>query len=503
MTALLLVLAAIVPKAHAEAAFRQAIVIGSNASVDSELPPLRFADDDALRFAALFRALGIETQVLTRPDDATRALHAGELDGVRVPTSQQLREAVAEAAARNAQAKARGQKTALYLVFAGHGNARRDRAYLTLEDERLSPEELLRTVVEPVGATQAHVIIDACHSYLFALSRGPGGTHRPVQGFLEEALGARSAGVGFLVSSSQSGESHEWEAFQSGVFSHEVRSGLTGAADADGDGVVSYREIAAFVLRANAAIVNEHYRPAVYAHPPRGDGALVDLRGATGGHMRVDGAASGKHLLVEDARGVRWADLHARQGQAFSVLLPAAHRPLFVRDLDGGLESVIDEREGDVVLGARPMVRSEAGSRGAAQHVFRSLFTLPFDRQAVASLELQLEDDEPPPAQHRGVRPYLGYAALAAAAGAAAGGSYFLLQNRHLYAGTGPEADQQLASMRNQTIQRHDRVAWLLFGTGAAAAVAGLVLLFWPSPDTGVAVSLDGHSAGVTFTVRR
>jgi hypothetical protein len=323
-----------------------------------------------------------------------------------------------------------------------------------------------------------------------------------VQGFLEEALGARSASVGFLVSSSQSGESHEWEAFQSGVFSHEVRSGLTGAADADGDGVVSYREIAAFVLRANAAIVNEHYRSTVYAHPPRGDGALVDLRSASGGHMRVDGAASGKHLLVEDARGVRWADLHARQGQAFRVLLPDGHRPLYVRDLDGGLEAVIGERESDVVLGARPMVPSEAVSRGAAQHVFRSLFTLPFDRQAVDALELQLEDDEPP-ASRRGVRPYLGYAALAAAAGAAAGGTYFLVQNRHLYDDTGAEADQQLAATRNETIQRHERDAWLLYGAGAAAAATGLILLLWPSAETGVAVSLDGRSAGLSFTVRR
>src|SRR6185369_6871401 len=113
---------------------------------------------------------------------------------------------------------------------------------------------------------------------LFATSRGAGGTHRPVHGFLEDALEARGAGIGFLVSSSQSGESHEWEAFQSGVFSHEVRSGLTGAADADGDGLVSYREIAAFVLRANAAIVNEQYRPAVHAHPPNGDDILLDLR---------------------------------------------------------------------------------------------------------------------------------------------------------------------------------------------------------------------------------
>ena len=489
--------------ARAETIDRQAIVIGANDSVDRELPSLRFADDDALRFAALFRRLGIETQVLTRPDESTRALHADELAGVRPPTAAQLREVVAAAAARSAQARARGEKTVLYVVFAGHGNARRDQAYLTLEDERLSAEDLLHTVVEPVGAAQAHVIIDACHSYLFAMSRGPGGSHRPVRGFLEGALGTRSPRVGFLVSSSQSGETHEWEAFGSGVFSHEVRSGLTGAADADGDGRVSYREIAAFVLRANAAIVNEHYRPAVHAHPPRGDDTLVDLRGGQGGRMRVDGPASGKHFLVEDARGVRWADFHARQGQAFQVLLPTAHRPLYVRDLDGGVESVIEERDSEVVLGTRSMVRSEAGTRGAAQHVFRSLFTLPFDRQAVDSFELQQEDEDSSGTRPLTGRTYLGIAALAAAAGAAAGGTYFLVQNRHLYANTDTTADQQLAADRNQQIGRNDRNAWLLYGASAAAAATGLFLLLWPSSDTGVAVSLGEGGAGVTFTVRR
>ena len=74
------------------------------------------------------------------------------------------------------------------------------------------------------------------------------------------------------------GESHEWAGFEAGVFSHEVRSGLFGAADADGDGRVTYAEIAAFVRRANEAIPADRFRPQVLARPPQGDGMLVDLR---------------------------------------------------------------------------------------------------------------------------------------------------------------------------------------------------------------------------------
>jgi hypothetical protein len=87
----------------------------------------------------------------------------------------------------------------------------------------------------------------------------------------------------------------------------------------------------------------------------------------------VDGAATGKHFLVEDARGVRWADFHARQGQPFQLLLPSAHRPLFVRDVDGGLESVVDERESAVVLADRRMVRIGMMWRPAMRWCKRSI----------------------------------------------------------------------------------------------------------------------------------
>ena len=483
--------------------FTQAIVIGANNSVDHELAPLRYADDDAIRFAELFDAIGIPTRVLTRLDEPTSRLHPGAAARALVPTDAQLRAVVAEVAALMAQARARGQKTALYLVFAGHGNARRGSAYLTLEDARLSAEDLLRGVVEPIGAHRAHVIIDACHSYLFAMSRGPGGTHRPVQGFLEESFRGRAEQVGFLISSSQSGESHEWEAFQSGVFSHEVRSGLAGAADADGDGIVSYREIAAFVIRANAAIVNEAYRPTVHARAPRGDDVLVDLRPATGDRLRVDGAAGGKHFLVEDARGVRWADFHARAGQPLKVLLPAGHRPLYVRNADDGQESVVDGPEKEVVLAERSARPSEAGARGASQHVFRALFTLPFDRHAVDSYELQMEEDGVVEAKPWGKRTWLGVAALAAAAGAAAGGTYCLFKARSLYDSTTSDADQKMAAERNASIGRYERGTWVLYGTGLAAAAAGAFALFWPSESAAVAVVPHDRGMTVALTLRR
>src|SRR5262249_17771567 len=147
-----------------------------------------------------------------------------------------------------------------YFVFAGHGNVKNGQGYITLEDMRITGSDLADMVAK-IPATRVHVIADACASYFLAYARGPGGERRPVSGFQDSRELASDPRVGLLLSTSSARESHEWEGFQAGVFSHEVRSGLYGAADADGDGQVSYREIAAFVSKANAAIPNERFRP--------------------------------------------------------------------------------------------------------------------------------------------------------------------------------------------------------------------------------------------------
>lgn len=496
--------------AHGVGSFAQAIVIGANRSVDSELPPLRYADDDAARFAELFEEMGIESHLLTRPDENTRRLHAGVLSRARLPTRAQLALAVAEAKARTAHARLRGDKTLLYVVFAGHGNAEGDRGYVTLEDSRLFAREFLKDIVDQVAANEAHVVIDACRSYLFASSRGAGGTHQPVRGFLAGALGPGMGNTGFLLSSNSSGETHEWEAFQSGVFSHEVRSGLTGAADVDGDGVVSYQEIAAFVDRANANIVNSHYRPEVYARPPRGQTTLMSLA-ARRRQLRVDGLATGKHYLVEDSRGVRWADFHAGRGQPLRILLPAGNLPLYVRGVADGQESVLETAAREIVLADQATRSAEAQTRGAAHRAFTRLFSLPFDRQTAMDFGLmQAELATPlelsavtPTGSEAGWRRGLGIAALATAGAAAAVGGYLIYDNRRLLSATPADVDQRTGDQRNQTIDLNDRRARWLFGGGAAVALGGLALLLWPSQSAPLEVSLTDGGATVQLSFRR
>ena len=247
-----------------------AIVIGVNRSVDPELAPLRYADDDAARYLDLFRAIGARTVLVSRLDDNTRRLHPQAAAEALDPTAAGLELAVARITEDVRRAHAAGIPTVLYVAYAGHGNARDGEGYLMLEDTRLTGRMIAQQVLGRIDATESHLIVDACYSNFLVFGRGPtADVRKPVRGFalFEDVLPADRTGL--LLSTSSARESHEWDAYQSGVFSHEVRSGLYGAADLDGDGRVSYREIAAFIQRANESIPNERFRPDVYARPPR------------------------------------------------------------------------------------------------------------------------------------------------------------------------------------------------------------------------------------------
>jgi hypothetical protein len=457
---------------------RFAIIVGVNQSVDRDARPLRYADDDAAAYLELFRTLGGRTYLVSRLDEGTRRLHSQAVAEAQDPRRAELERVLDQVAADVGRARARGVPTVVYFVYAGHGNVEDGRGYLALEDARLYGADLERLVVAGVGARETHFIVDACYSAFLAFGRGPGGERREAHGFSTMGGLASHPGVGLLLSTSSARESHEWSEFQAGVFSHEVRSGLLGAADADGDGQVSYREIASFVDRANSPIPNERFRPDVYAKEPRGAAALLDLRPALGRRLEVDGGLPG-HYFIEDARGVRLADFHTARGQAVRVIRLAAHGTTFLRRADAEVEYVMDAAP-DVLrlrdLRAQP---TTAAPRGAANESFRLVFSLPFSQQVVDSFvvappALALRDETPRAQPYR--RP-LAIALAGVGVAAAAGGTWALL--------SAMEAQEKRSSQRdviqlNETIARRNDLARVLFGVSGAALATSALVWFWP-----------------------
>jgi hypothetical protein len=474
-----------------------AMVIGANRSVDVQLAPLAYADDDAFRYRDLFRSVQARTVVLTRPDDNTRRINT-DVDQVQAPVERALAAAVAGLAQEVAAARRAGRRTVLYFVFAGHGNLGKQGAYLTLEDQRLTGADLDQRVLRAVGADETHVIVDACYSYLLVRERGPGGRAREVHGFSRLGGLLERPDVGLLLSTSSARESHEWQEFQAGVFSHEVRSGLYGAADSNGDGQVSYREIAAFVNWANAAIPNERFRPEVFSRPPRGQTRLLDLRAAVAGRVTVDLAVEPGHHLMEDQQGNRVAEFHNSRGQTVRLVRPPGPGPLFVRHLGSGREYEVPPGTDEQKLSTVAARAAPLRTRGAAHHAFSRIFSLPFDDWVVEQFQPEGEAQSAPSTSLR-ARPLpahdhptawrrpaaigaLGVAALTAGASA-----WAVSSTRSLESEAG-RSNQVRAAELNRTLERRRAQAVGLAVASGVAATGGLLLWFWPSAPVQPAV---------------
>jgi len=465
-----------------------AILIGSNVSVDAELPPLHYADDDAARYFDLFRLLGARTYLLTRPDENTRRLHPQAAAEALEPRRAALDHVVAQVIADVAQAQARGLETLLYVAYAGHGGVHNGQGYITLEDARLSGSDLA-AITTRIPATRVHVIVDACASYSLAYGRGPGGERRPVHGFADTLGLADDPRVGLLLSTSADGKSHEWDALQAGVFSHEVRSALYGAADADGDGRVSYREVAAFVQRANASVPNERYRPEVHARAPRDSDVLVDLRVGLARRIDIDGAHAG-HYLLEDSRGVRLLDLHNSPGQGLHVVRPAPGGTVYLTRVDMPLEFAIPPSPDVVLVASLTGAPPRAESRGAASDALAQLFAFPFDfgivdsyREAPAQAPPPMTADTAPVASPSGVgrtRRIFGWtAASLGVAGLGTGAVLSVLAVQESNGGSATD-NQRTVAARNSRVSTYNTRAAASYIAGGALLGGGVLALLWP-----------------------
>jgi len=482
-----------------------ALIIGVNRSVDKDAPLLRYADDDAARYLDLFRTLGARSYVLARLDDNTRRLHPQVAAEALRPRLTEYRRLIRTLSADIAQARKRGVKTTLYFVYAGHGDVKQGRGYITLEDARLHGEDLERELLDKIRADQEHFIVDACHSYFLAVGRGPGGKRREARGFSQLGGLAARPNTGLLFSTSSAKESHEWAGFQAGVFSHEVRSGLYGAADADGNGRISYKEIAAFVQRANASVANDRYRPDIYVKPPKNTDVLVDLSRKLGARIDFNLAPS-DHYVLEDERGVRYADFHNDSASPGYLLKPRTGGKLYLRRTSDETEVVVPLTPSVVALVELVIQDGRIAHRGAANDAFESLFKLPFGQRVVDSFEFRSVELPPEhdvasrqPSGGPKLRTVAGFSLLGLGALSAGFGTYSLMQGNAYRNEVSSHADGPAA---NQRINDSNVRAAVGFTVAGGAAAAGILLLLWPEERVNVEIDPGRGQAMVGFRER-
>jgi hypothetical protein len=240
---------------------RIAVVIGSNHGEATQVP-LRFAEQDATKLAAVLTELG----GLTSSDTLL----------LRGPTAAEVRAALDEVTRRITlwHKDHRGQ-VVLIIYFSGHS----DGAVLELAGQDLPFAELRRRVTD-AGADVRLVIIDSCRSgALLALKGGTLG--QPFDIRLADDLA--STGEAMIASSAADEAALESSEIGASFFSHHLISGLRGAADLSGDGLVTLAEAYqyAFVrtLRTTSETTVGPQHPAYDYHlAGRGDLVLTQLQ---------------------------------------------------------------------------------------------------------------------------------------------------------------------------------------------------------------------------------
>lgn len=260
LTLALALLAGVSAQVRAETR-RIAVVVGSNRG-EATHAALRFAEQDAVKFAAVLTELG--------------GLEPSDVLLLRGPSPAEVRGALDDVAHRIARwhAEHRGQ-VALIFFYSGHS----DGVVLELGGQRL-PFAELRQRVTAAGAEVRLMILDSCRSgALLALKGGTLG--QPFDIRLADDL--VSTGEALIASSAADEAALESSEIGGSFFSHHFISGLRGAADASGDGVVTlaeaYQYAFARTLRTTSETTVGPQHPAYDYHlAGRGDLVLTRLR---------------------------------------------------------------------------------------------------------------------------------------------------------------------------------------------------------------------------------
>jgi hypothetical protein len=267
---------------------RLALVVGANAGWSSDRP-LRYAEEDARRVADVFVELG--------------GVGRSDVTVLFEPTVAQL-----DAALKGVEAVLRSsaEPTVLFFYYSGHSDAQA----LHLR----GPPMGLASLVERLSSTAATLtvaVFDSCMSGAVLTAKGAR-TVVPFRIRVEEPV----RGLALLSSSDADELSQESRALAGSVFTHHWVSALRGAADVNGDDVVSLSEAYGYAwerTRADTGSTSLPQRP----------GFRFDLKG------------QGDVTLTSLAREKAAVDFSVGSGQRY-VLVDESERRLVAETISSG-----------------------------------------------------------------------------------------------------------------------------------------------------------------------
>lgn len=277
-----------VAKTDVQTVRRFALVVGANDG-GGERVRLRFATSDADAMADVLRDLG--------------DVRGGDLIELRDPTPARLESALRSIGRLLKLASQGGARTQFVFYYSGHS----DESGLLLGETRVD-YKTLRQRVQAVGADVRIAILDSCASGAF--TRLKGGKRRAP--FLASSA-TKVEGHAFLTSSSAHEAAQESDRVGGSYFTHFLSTGLRGAADVDGDRMVTLIEAYEFAFDETLERTETSRGGAQHAAydiqlAGSGDLVLTDLR-KTNATLTL-GEDLGGRIYVRSAAGRLAAELY-------------------------------------------------------------------------------------------------------------------------------------------------------------------------------------------------
>ena len=327
---------------------RFAFVTGSNDGGDA-LVKLKYAESDARSFAAVLQDLG--------------GVKPRDLVLVSSPTLQRFEDGLQRVRQMVAAPKEMDERREFVFYYSGHS----DDEGLILGKDRVQWEELRRELNE-IPADVEVAILDSCSSG--SLTRAKGGQARPA--FLFDAS-SDMTGHAYLTSASAEEAAQESDRIGSSFFTHYFISGLRGAADSAGDGMVTLNEAYTYAFQETLASTEKtQYGPQHAAYDINlsgsGDLVLTDLR-TSSAILRIGEDVAGR-LYVRDAQGNLAVELNKNGGQKAELgLEPGVYNVV--------LDTRTTRLEGDVRI----------TSRQPANLTLASLRSVPLDKATARGVD--------------------------------------------------------------------------------------------------------------------
>jgi hypothetical protein len=237
---------------------RLAVVVGNNVGQGDDAP-LRFAEDDAVRVGDALVATG--------------GFDAGDVGVLRGADVGAVRRAVLGMNERLRQTPSPDSMLVVY--YSGHSDARA----LHIGDGALPLHEL-EQMVRSSAARFRVLIVDSCRSGILTRAKG-GRATAPVDLSASAESLADDEGFVILTSAAAGEDAQESDALQGSFFTHHLVSALLGAADDDGDDLVTLDELYRYAwqqtIRDSSQTVLGVQHPG-YRYDLRGTGDIVIAR---------------------------------------------------------------------------------------------------------------------------------------------------------------------------------------------------------------------------------